>query len=288
MAQSKQVIRAICSSIYPVEHPKKINNVQILEIQERKELHYYFISTFLGLVGGINSILNQLKLKPTKQLVNTLNFIKKANSQEILSCNDFKNITKNPTTLLINELINLIKANYKNCKILTDAHKLNTIEYKSGTYILIIDELINTIEQIQNLINTTLLINLYRAIELLIPLKEQELTNEELEFYLKTRERLSKAFYYAKNNYKTLAKKQINKAINTTDITTEHTQIQLYLEALNIVQLSINSEENLKIYSTKTALEQKISDLNLEIVAKQNIHPSIDKSGKYLYLLKCN
>ena len=288
MVQSKQIIRAICSSIYPLEHPQKIKNVQILEIQEKKELHYYFISTFLGLIGGINSILSQLKLKPTKEIVNTLNFIKKTNSQELLSNNDFNNISKNPIVLLIDELINLIQANYKNCKILTDAHKLNTIEYKSGTYILIIDELINNTEQTQNLINTTFLINLYRAIELLIPIKEQELTNEELEFYLKIRESLGKAFYYSKNSYKTLAIKQINKAINTTEIATTHKLMKLYLEALKIVQLSINSKENLKIYSTKTALEQKISDLNLEIVAKQNIHPSIGNSGKYLYLLKCN
>ena len=288
ITQSSKISRVICSSIYPVEQPEKVENVQILEVQEEKELHYYFISTLLGTIAGVSSILNRLELKPTKQIEDILTFIKKANTQELLSKSDFQDIPKNPINFLIDEVKKLIITKYANCNLLTNAYKLNTLECKSSTYILIIDELIDNIEQAQNLIKSTILIDIYRAVELLIPLKEQELTNEELEFYLKIREKLSKALYFAKNNYTTLAIKQIKELIDTPKGITPNSTIQLYLEAQNLALRTLKNEENLKTYTIKTTLEQKINDLNLELIIKTNLHPSINNSGKYLYLLKCN
>ena len=289
IAQSSKISRVICSSIYPVQQPAKIENIQIFEVLEEKELHYYFVSTLLGTIGGATSVLNKLELKPTKQIINILSFIKKANTLEMLSQSDFQNIPKNPIEFLIDEIKKLIIEKYNNCNLLTNACKLSTLECKSSTYILIIDELINNIEQAQNLIKNTILIDIYRAVELLIPLKEQELTSEELEFYLTIREKLSKALYFAKNNYTSLAIKQIKQLTDTPkNITSDSSTIQLYIEALNLALKIPNNKESLKTYTLKTTLEQKINDLNLELIAKVNLHPSIDNSGKYLYLLKCN
>ncbi len=288
ITQSSKISRVICNSIYPVEQPKKVENIQIIEAHEGKNLHYYFISTLLGTIAGVSSILNKLELKPTKQIEEILTFIKKANTQELLSKSDFQNIPKNPIEFLIDEIKKLIITKYSNCNLLTNAYNLNTIECENSTYILIIDELIDNTGQAQNLIKSTILIDIYRAVELLIPIKEQELTSEELEFYLKIRESLIKALYFAKNNHTTLALRHIQQIINTTKILTSHNAIQLYIEALDLAQQILNNKKELKTYTTKTALEQKISDLNLEIVAKSNLHPSIDSSGKYLYLLKCN
>jgi len=288
MAHYSKISRAICNSIYPVEQPSKVENVQILEVVEGKELHYYFLSTLLGLNAGVSSILNQLELKPTKKIEDILTFIKKASTQEMLINSDFQNIPRNLLESLVNELKKLITAKYNYCKILENSSKLNTLECQSGTYILIIDELINSIDHAQNLINSTILIDIYRVVELLIPLKEQELTSEELEFYLKLRENIIKALYFAKNNHISLAIKHIKQIINITKIIPSHNAMQLYIEALDLAQNIVFNKENLKTYATKITLEQKIADLNLEVIAKANLHPSIDSSGKYIYLLKCN
>ncbi len=253
-----------------------------------KELHYYFVSTLLGVAGRVTSILNNLELKPTKVIEDILTFIKKANTQEALSNSDFQNIPKNPIELLINELKNLITAKYNNCKLLTNASKLNTLECSTGTYILIIDELLNNIENTQKQIEQTTLVDIYRAVELLIPIKEQELTNEELEIYLTIRENLIKALYLANSGYTTLATKQLKQLTKINEIATSHNAMQLYFEALNIVQNILNKQDELKTYTTKTALEENINDLNLEIINKTKLHPSINNNSKYLYLLKCN
>ena len=286
IAQSSKISRAICSSIYPVEHPQKIDNIQILEVLEQKEIHYYFVSTFLGLIGGINYILNTLNLKPTNKIENILRFLNKVNTQEQLSNMDLQNIPNNPVESLISELTNLITLKYNNCKLLSDASKLTTLECKSGTYILIIDELIKEIEHTKNLIDTTTLIDIYRAVELIIPIKEQELTNEELDFYLKTREKLTKALYFAHNGYINLALSQLKELSNSKHTTTSHNAMILYLEAINLIQETLINRENLEVYTTKTTLEKKITDLNLEIIIQKDIHPSINRSSKYLYLLK--
>ena len=288
IAQSSKISRVICSSIYPVEHPIKVKNIQILEVLNEKELHYYFVSTLLGVVGGVTSILNNLELKPTKEIEDMLAFIKKANTQETLSNSDFQNIPKNPIEFLTNELKSLITAKYNNCKLLTNASKLNSIEYSSGTYILIIDELLNYIDNTQKQIEQTTLVDIYRAVELLIPIKEQELTNEELEIYLIIREKLIKALYLANSGYTTLATKQLKQLTKINEIATSHNAMQLYFEALNIVQNILNKQDELKTYTTKTALEENINDLNLEIINKTKLHPSINNNSKYLYLLKCN
>ena len=286
LTQSSKISRAICSSIYPVEHPAKVENIQILEVLEQKELHYYFTSTFLGLIGGVNYILNKLESKPTNKIENILMFTNRVNTQDLLSNIELQNIPSNPIETLTDELKKLITTKYNNCKLLTDASKLNTLECQSSTYVLIIDELIKEIEHTKNLIDTSTLIDIYRAVELIIPIKEQELTNEELEFYFKTRENLIKALYFAKNNHINLAIIHLEQLINFQKITISHNAMKLYLEAKNLIQKTLTNRENLKTYTTQAALEQKIADLNLEIVIQKEIHPSINSSCKYLYLLK--
>jgi len=287
IAKSCNITRAVCSSIYPVEHPQKIENIQMLELQEKKELHYYFLSTLIGVVGGVSKLLDNLELKPNKQIEEILTFIKKANTQEFLSNIDFQNIPRNPIKSLIEELKKLICEKYTNCNILETASKLSTLECKSSSYILIIDELVDRIEQTQNLLNTTFLINIYRAVELIVSIKEQELTNDELDYYLKIRENLIKALYLAKNSYTNLAIKEINKILNIQVTATSHNAMQLYIEALDLTQNALENIENLETFTTVSTLEQKIDDLNLEKISKINLNPSIGNSGKYIYLLKC-
>ena len=283
MARSSKIVRAISSSIYPVEPPTKIENIQIFEIQEKKELHYYFLSTLSGIIGGVNNLISGLKLQPTKKLSKIVNFLKKVNTKEQLLESDFKDIEKNPVNSLIEELTKLIEERYSNCYILTNANNLDIDDSENYSYVLIIDELI---EETQNLINSSILIDIYRAVELLFSIKEQELTDQELENYLSIRSNLIQALYFAKNNYIPLALKYIKLSITDNSIEISHEAMKFYQEAINLAKQALDNKDKLKTYTTKDTLEQKISDLNLKTIIKVNINPSIGKDGKYIYLLK--
>jgi len=282
------ITRVVFNSMYPIEELDKSENIQTVENISNREVHYYIYSTFKGFIGGVNQLVKSLNLNVDEKLKESLEFIHKINTSKELTLNDYKNITNNPIIQIENLLIQAIKNSYKDVKLLTNSQELNSEICQNSTYILIIDELIKSIESMQMARELTISIMLYRAIELLIPLKEQELSPQDLKLYLTIRETLPQAYYYAILGESKLAIRAVEyllKNINLNE-TSLDSGISLYLEIINILKLLIEKNSNYITLNSKTNLENKIADLNLEIVKKENIHPSIKENGKFIYLLK--
>jgi len=282
------ITRVVFNSMYPIEELEKSENIQTVESVSNKEVHYYIFNTFKGYIGAINKTLQKLNLNTNSELKEALEFIKKVNISKELTLNDFKNITNNPVSQIDSQLTQIIKSSFKDVKLLTNSKELNSQICKNSTYILIIDELIKSIQNIQIARELTLSIILYRAIELQIPLKEQELSPQALKLYLAIKEKLPQAYYFATLGESKLAIRVIKhllKNINISEVSKE-SGIALYLEIIAILNNLIEQEKSYYTLNSQTNLESKIADLNLEIVAKQNIHPSIGENGKFIYLLK--
>jgi len=282
------ITRVVFNSMYPIEELEKSENIQTVESVSNKEVHYYIYSTFRGYIGGVKKLLQKLNLSDNGELKESLEFINRVNTSKELTLNDFKNITFNPISQIDSQLTQIVKNSYKDVKLLTNSKELNSEICKNSTYILIVDELIKSIKSVKVARELTLSIMLFRAIELQIPLKEQELSPQALKIYLAIRETLPQAYYYATLGENRLAIRVIEyllKHINISEINKE-SGIALYLEIITMLKRLIEQEKSYITLNSQTNLESKIADLNLEIVTKQNIHPSIGENGKFVYLLK--
>ncbi len=285
IAQNTTIIRAIFSSIYPVEFPNKKEYIQIVELNQEKEVHYYIYSILKGVAKQIETIYKDLKIDSIS-LENKLNYIKKINHSEHISKDDFIKCKEHPVTTIYKDLENLFNKKYKNLKVLSNQNELK--ESLKDSYILLIEDLITEANSYYELKNKTLKIKLYRLLELLAPLKEYELNEEELKVYLHLKNHLPKAFYFAKNSLYNLAIDTIKKMLNSIEIESiDDSKISIfYKEIYKKADKLLKEIDSFNCLNTKESLEQKIQDLNYKVVLKENIHPSINGNGKFLYLLE--
>lgn len=284
IAQNTTIIRAIFSSIYPVEFPNKQEYIQIAELNQEKEVHYYIYSILKGIAKEIETIYKDIAID-SKNLENKLNYIKKINHSEHISKDDLLEFKQHPITAIFKDLENIFTKKYKNLKVLSNQNELK--ESLKDKYILLIEDLINEANSYYELKNKTVEIKLYRLLELLAPLKEYELNEEELKVYLQLKNILPKAFYFAKSSLYNLAIQTLEKLLQIDIASIDDSKIsifykEIYKEAENLIK----EIDSFNCLNTKESLEQKIKDLNYKVVLKRNIHPSINGNGKFLYLLE--
>lgn len=284
LSKQETICRAIFRSIYPIEHPKKTKYVQIIEQLANKEVHYYIFSTLCGLSGAIENIINKENLETDSKFNTVLNFIKKTTVSEELQKRDFYNIPKNPINYLEEQIALKLSLKY-NAKLIKSVNELTSLQLKKDHfYILTLEELSNS----SKILNQTVTLKLYRALELMIQLKEQEMDSAELNLYTKIREKLPKAFYFAINQKTQTAIfiiEQIIKSLNDFNSAYDDS-LALYIEILKLLKEIKKDYEELNPINTKTFIENTINDLNLKKVSKMALHPAINGSGKYIYILK--
>jgi len=284
IAKSTQIVRAIFRTIYPVEFIKNIDYIQIVELISNKESHYYIYTILIGLIAGVDNL--SKKLNGLSNLVDkNIDLVKRVTNSEAVSIDELKEFNKHPITLIEDNIVDAVNKNYKDVTI--SNAKLNNLS--NSSYILVIDEFIeNSINSYNELKSLSILVKLYRALELMLPLKERELSNLELDIINSFKSSIPKAFYFAKIKEEKIALDTIKTLINAIDKKDiEASKISYFFrEIYNYLNILLQDIENINLLTTQGYFENRLKDLNLDIVIKEKLHPSIDSCAKYLYLLK--
>ena len=273
LAKRVNIIRLISPSLYPLKYPKKSKNINIVEIIENGELNFYIYKTLKYFIENIKKLgFNELK--------ENLSLIEDISQKEFLEKELFY---LNPIFHLESKLIELLKSKFNNATLI-NSFDLNELNNSKEYYIFLEDFIENNTQNLENLKLLTLKIKLFRALEYMLPFKEEELNEDELSIYNTIRKTLPKIFYYSNENRYNLAiftLKEFLSEFNLKDI-----QESIYKDIIiNLYQL-LDGLENFEFLNTKDNFLNTINSYNLEVVLESKISESIDSNYKYLFICK--
>ncbi len=267
---------------------KEIKRAYVTTTQERNNsiTSYYIFNTFIGYKNSLKKLFAKFNVYTIEQ--NYMQLIDKIIYNNYLKNSDFKAITAPPTEAIEEKLITLLKTSYPTAKYIESSSLL--ANNKKGLYFTTV-ELLNKQNSLNNL-STTVAINLYRALERMVPLKASELNPKELKLYNEIFKTLPKAFYYAYYGHTDLAIKIANNLYKSTNKTAEigetlHKGVKiLYISLLKQLEFTLKMYKENKTYIRKENLDLILKDKEATFHLVEKLHPSIDGSAKYIYIVE--
>ena len=268
---------------------EEVKKAYITTTQERVDsiTSYYIFNTFIGYKNSLKKLYEKFNEYTIGE--NYIQFIDKIIYNNYLKKRDFKTIIAHPIEALEQELITLLKKSYPEAKYIEIASLL-TGNNKKGLYFTVV-ELLSQENSLNNL-SATVAINLYRALECMVPLKVSELNQKELKLYNEIFKSLPKAFYYAYYKHTDLAIKiasnlyiSANKIVEIDETLHKGLKI-LYASLVKQLEFTLKMYKENKVYIKKENLDLILKDNEATFHLAEKLHPSIDGSAKFIYLVE--
>ncbi len=279
------ITRAIFSSISPIGELNKRRYINYIELLEDKESHYYFYRKYLGLISGVKSFFNKEELNLSK-LSKIENYINIATQKNQLSKKDLS-ILSNPLSKELELIIESeLKNRYKNIvKIDSLDSLLNNNSSNNSIFYILKDMQSSTCGKS----SISLVISIYRALEVAENIVDNELNSLELKVQRVILENLLKALYYAYNGYDNIAISYLEKIVESVD-SLDFNNKSIVLKKLEysyeLIKKSISNYKNKIDLENFNKLKFIAKDLGFEIIAQELISPVYFNSGLYCFILK--
>ncbi len=283
-SRDRLISRALFTSIMPISQIEKTAYMNYVEILANKESYYYIFKRYQGLIGRIKEYLSFIDNKNLDNFSKLESFIDSAVYKNSLNKESYDLLDKGVTED-IKEL--LIDATKRSKESLDVVNSIYNVEKTESEYILLIDDLVDSPENIDKL---SLTIGLYRALEGLYIVDDNLLDSNELKVYNIIIKYLPKALYFAYNGYLNLAidtLKRFNMEFGTLRLESlESIFINNFISTAEIMNISLTNYNRCKYLTSVDSVESIAKDLGLIVEAKEFISPVLSRSGLYLYLFK--
>ncbi len=282
---SQPITRVILNKKSSFKIAEKLPYISTLKKSYNSLDTYYFFTLYIGFKKAIEE--NTALIENTHIQNSLLNFLDKIISKPYLEESYCQKIIKEPIANYIQALKTSLQKRYYALQIVDVEELLNTPEPKG--YYLLINEFLT---EGNSLDATTLTINLYRTLERMYPLQEEQLSQEAKKFYQKITTTLPEIFYYAYNNYSELAFTMSQKLYNSLNLKlsckdpSKNCFELFYCELFKKLKDAIDMYEKKRVYMPKMRFESIIKDQGAIIRLSKLLFPSIGGNGKYLYLIE--
>ncbi len=288
-AYKSSMSRVIFRSTVPIElegRRKYINYIELLK--NNKESHYYIFSRYIGVLGGVTTVLNILNSSLSSRYEKLKIFLDISTNNHTISKHDSSLIATTLTNEIKDIILSSAKDRYPNIIIVNSLQDMINIDIPKESYIIYIDDLINRYNNSAK--ELSLKYWLYRVFEELHILKDRELDSFELKVYSILLSNLPKALYFANCGYSDLSiyiLKELSKQLITLDLNSANSQIiNRFISINEHIDILIDDLNSANSLNTLSNVESLVKDLNLTIEVKELLSPVVDIGGLYCYIFK--
>lgn len=284
---SSLISRAILPPETTVPKCKNIPYITILSNKTTNALELYIFSRYQGLKSQYRELLSSITAD--RLIDKSLQLLDKLIYSTRLLESDFKEITTHPITHLETKVKEECQSKHKSAKSIQPSHLLLQKLERNQEYIITTELLYNSC--FTKTYNLTLVANIYRAIEDLVSIKTDELTEPEFKLYNETNNKLPQAYYYAfygQNEAATALLQEldtkISRFVGQEKIVNRVFDI-FYIKLFSTLKNTLGMYDSNKCYIDKEKFETLIRDSGATIEYAALLRQGI-RGGRYIYLIK--